>query len=313
MKSTTQSAGSVGECLRSEMAPLTSLRFVAAMGVVFFHFGSTAARNANAPAPIAHLLANGYLGVTFFFVLSGFILTSVYAQRLVDVRTFALARFARLYPVYLMALILILPFAPPPSAASAFLAPALLHSWTMASSSLGQSWNAPGWTLSIEAFFYVAFPLILPAIQRLDGRTLVTALLAIATTMAMMQTPYLQPGNADLTAPLSIVPLPLLRLPEFLLGCCTAELARRLGDLRTSPRTDWLFAAIASSIIAMMASATCPAGIVAVCFAPLIALAAFSVGGRSGAFSRTGRWFCSAGRVIRSTSCRTLCTTHSSA
>ena len=61
---------------------LTGIRFIAAMMVLLFHFGSTFAGRAGLPQPIVRLLANGYLGVSLFFMLSGFIITYTYDGRL---------------------------------------------------------------------------------------------------------------------------------------------------------------------------------------------------------------------------------------
>src|SRR5580698_8802877 len=86
---------------------LTGARFVAALLVVCFHFVPLA------PGWVNSILRNGYLGVPFFFVLSGFILTYNYAsdpQQRIVARSFWMARFARIYPIYLVALVLSLPF-----------------------------------------------------------------------------------------------------------------------------------------------------------------------------------------------------------
>src|SRR5690242_12787179 len=79
---------------------LTSLRFLAALAVFLHHAG---------------LFADGFFGVTFFFVLSGFILTYNYRRTLADggrgaVWDFYVARFARVYPLHIFALIAALPW-----------------------------------------------------------------------------------------------------------------------------------------------------------------------------------------------------------
>ena len=51
----------------------------------------------------------GYLGVSFFFVLSGFILVYTYADRVVSLREFWQLRFARIYPAFLFSLLLTAP------------------------------------------------------------------------------------------------------------------------------------------------------------------------------------------------------------
>ena len=79
---------------------LTSLRFFAASYVLVFHSGGpTLSEFGRLPPLLDNFLMNGYLGVTFFFVLSGFILTYVYYGRLTtqkDRTRYAAARFARI-------------------------------------------------------------------------------------------------------------------------------------------------------------------------------------------------------------------------
>ncbi|TPI24331.1 acyltransferase [Mesorhizobium sp. B3-1-6] len=78
----------------SNLTQLTSLRFFAALYVLAFH----SADNDGAPPPIANFVQNGYFGVSFFFLLSGFTLTRSYFDRMSDwheVRQFAVARFSR--------------------------------------------------------------------------------------------------------------------------------------------------------------------------------------------------------------------------
>ena len=54
-------------------------------------------------------LSFGHFGVVGFFILSGFILMSVYRDRDWTIREFAVNRFARIYPLYLTCLLLTLP------------------------------------------------------------------------------------------------------------------------------------------------------------------------------------------------------------
>src|SRR5271166_2046981 len=85
----------------------------AAFSVLLFHSGAGFASHHNAPRFIVNTLENGYLGVSIFFMLSGFILTYNYYNRLELSRggllEFAVSRFARIYPVYIFFLIIILP------------------------------------------------------------------------------------------------------------------------------------------------------------------------------------------------------------
>ena len=82
------------------IVPLTSLRGFAALAVVGFHFAPLMAG-----IPI---FSKGFLGVDLFFLLSGFILTTVYSKEL-NVRSFFVARAARTYPLHLFTLAVLLP------------------------------------------------------------------------------------------------------------------------------------------------------------------------------------------------------------
>jgi peptidoglycan/LPS O-acetylase OafA/YrhL len=172
------------------LKPLTSLRFFAALLVFAYHCPLTmsAARN----------YRTGEAGVEFFFVLSGFIL--VYAHReffnerlLFDrVRSFWVARFARIYPVHILTF--------------AFGIYVVVHSigtgwfWEdvqtnvlafLTQITLTQSWvslnslfnfNSLAWSISDEMFFYAVFPLLALALFTLakPARQWRMVLLAIA-------------------------------------------------------------------------------------------------------------------------------------
>lgn len=162
---------------------LTSLRFVAASAVVCFHYVPGIKSFCWLPTPAQHLIQRGSIALCFFFVLSGFVLGTSYQDRVMDDpmarRSFWLARFARLYPAYILAFLLFLPMAlhkyivNPASGAeesarviflvSALLSFLLIQSWTRFS----QPWNGPGWSLSVESFFYFLFPYVAFRIMRL--------------------------------------------------------------------------------------------------------------------------------------------------
>lgn len=93
---------------RSHLTALTGLRFLAAIHVVLFH-----RREAfpGLPYAVENLLVSGNIGVNLFFVLSGFVLAYNYMNDdgLPSRREFWVARFARIYPVYLLAFLLFAP------------------------------------------------------------------------------------------------------------------------------------------------------------------------------------------------------------
>jgi peptidoglycan/LPS O-acetylase OafA/YrhL len=168
-------------------------------------------------------LGHGYLAVSLFFVLSGFVLTYNYADRWSETpfRYFLLARFARIYPVYILALLLQLRFYW--GAASLFKSLAvvfMVQSWTVMPSPLPGAWNYPAWTLSIEWFFYLCFPFLLRGLAKAGSKApplWITCLFSVLVGGVQIAIG----GRISWFA--SHVPMPLLRLPEFFLGMLLAR------------------------------------------------------------------------------------------
>ena len=91
-----------------DLKPLTSLRFIAAMMIVLLHaqqyFAAQWTWLSLVPGAAVH-------GVSFLFVLSGFILTHVYRSRpFPGYGRFILTRFARLWPIHVFALLVLVTF-----------------------------------------------------------------------------------------------------------------------------------------------------------------------------------------------------------
>lgn len=138
------------------LLPLTSLRFFAAAAIVIFHIQGTFAWKQ------ISVLAQG---VSFFFVLSGFILTYVYGKNF-DIRLFYVSRFARLWPVhvvcFLIVSLIIRPFELlflPINQISAVLNLGMVHSW-LPVKDIPFSYNGPSWSISVEFAFYLFFPFL---------------------------------------------------------------------------------------------------------------------------------------------------------
>lgn len=176
------------------------------------------------PGRIADVFSFGYLGVTFFFVLSGFVLTWS-ARPGLPASTFYWRRVARIWPAHMVALLLAIPvfytFAPIPP--GSFLKPfdlgvlllsvVLLQAWS-ANPVILFSGNPAAWTLTCEAFFYALHPWIMRVLVPLTKRgALLLAGGAVAYAFA-----YRLGILAWPTSWLGAVPLPVQRLPEFVLG-----------------------------------------------------------------------------------------------
>ena len=159
-----------GDLPRPPLLPaLTSLRFFAALSVALYHFlPQDNFLPIQRPGGIlSGLFGSGYVGVSFFFVLSGFILTYAHGREFGEQRgsvaRFYYARFARIYPVYLFSLLVSAAvffgtFQNPRHVAVLVVDALMLQAW---SAHTILFLNIPSWTLSCEAFFYVLFPLLL--------------------------------------------------------------------------------------------------------------------------------------------------------
>lgn len=148
-----------------EIKPLTSLRFFAAAGVIYGHFG--------------YAFNTAGLGVTFFFMLSGFILTYSYYDifksfNLRIIKNMWASRAARIYPVHLVTLLFSIPLIFTEGnqlTNGSFLENALLLQAWYPNHIRVFSYNSVSWTLSNELFFYLMFPLILIVMKKLRMRS----------------------------------------------------------------------------------------------------------------------------------------------
>jgi peptidoglycan/LPS O-acetylase OafA/YrhL len=209
---------------------LTGLRFFAALAVLLFHFGAGFAEQGAVPSAVVHLLQNGYLGVSLFFVLSGFILTYTHQRDTLDRRflaDFYMARIARIYPVYLLALLVALPvLAHPLSMADVAAVLTMTQAWTPPRSSSGFLWVMQAWTLSVELAFYLFFPAVLLFAKKLNlaGTALVAA--AAAALIVIFGLSSVPPGTPRIPylSPSTVLPIPLLRSAEFVYGVMLCRL-----------------------------------------------------------------------------------------
>ncbi|MDR3373301.1 MAG: acyltransferase [Ancalomicrobiaceae bacterium] len=174
---------------------LDGWRGLSALTVALFHL------HANSHLYTFGIIRNSYLFVDFFFVLSGFVVTSAYLDRLGTARggtTFLLRRFGRLYPLHLAvtSLFVLIEFGKF-LAASRGLAPqtpafsgetsfgALIYNLLLVHSlglTNGTTWNFPSWSISVEFYTYVLFALAVTVSARIGagGRVVLFAGLALA-------------------------------------------------------------------------------------------------------------------------------------
>lgn len=235
---------------RKPLPALTGVRFIAAMQVVLFHFGAAFALRHSSTRLLGNFLANGWIAVSFFFILSGFILTYTYAGQIGAPGgkwRFWEARFARIYPTYLLSLLLMLPFQKDLTLPAAATVLTMIQTWNPAHPEFAGAWNLPAWTLSIEAFFYLVFPFLLLPLQRIPIRPLKALL---AATLGLTIIAHTLTHTIDILSNHSFIPMPLFRLPEFFLGMNLGLLFLRLED--TPRRSRRVYAALFLTIAVLV-------------------------------------------------------------
>lgn len=248
---------------RPVLPALTGLRAFTATNIVFFHFW-----NPEWFGPLAPLMDNGYVGVNFFFLLSGFILSYNYADRKAagqfSSREFWRTRVSRLYPVYLLGLAISYPILKLEwlyrTHGNFFLGLGLTaimqQGW---SPKLATFWNTPAWTLSCEVTFYLLFPLLLTVRWPRKIRPLL--LILVLCWLASMALPFLymwlhpdgmaptnRMSNGYWLRAIKLTPLP--HLPSFTFGIVLSQLNDRM---KLSDRTRfWLALGGLGTIIAIL-------------------------------------------------------------
>ena len=223
---------------RPHLHALTGLRFFAGLYVVLYHYARWYL--ADGPPWIASFNLAGPVAVNLFFILSGLVLTygsTDDAGRCnKPARQFWFARFSRIYPLFVVAILLAVPSSvaalhhhhSTPAALSlalvqAVVAMLMLQAWIPHLAFIA---NAPGWSLSVEAFFYLLFPCI---VHRLRCRNL-RRLLALT------------------------IPLWLLSL----IPAVVVELIERSGGLRGTGTTSVLGEALTPALVAERLAAQSP-------------------------------------------------------
>ncbi|SDS67687.1 acyltransferase family protein [Actinoplanes derwentensis] len=152
----------------ARLPSLTGLRWLAAFMVWGYHLGIVKPAHNESLAPFFRAVSKGGIGVTFFFVLSGFVL--VWSFRPGDTTTgFLRRRFAKIYPNYAFSLLCALIVAAVTggivSGWSVLTNILLINSWFPVDG-FPNAVNLVAWTLCCEAFFYVTLPYLLPRLQR---------------------------------------------------------------------------------------------------------------------------------------------------
>jgi peptidoglycan/LPS O-acetylase OafA/YrhL len=214
--------------MRQQLPALTSLRGIAAFGVLLYHLRASLA---DLPLPF---VVQGYMWVDLFFVLSGFIIAYTYGADFADgflgdrYRAFLWARLARIYPLHLFVLLVLVTVVlgrwyliarygvhvkqPEPFAGERTLPG--LASQVLMLQALGpfgtEAWNFPAWSISAEFLVYLVFPWLFAVATGRPRILFGAAAVACIAWPLMVSRPQLE-----------FYYLPLRALGEFSAGCLT--------------------------------------------------------------------------------------------
>ncbi|MEU0737909.1 acyltransferase [Streptomyces sp. NPDC006134] len=244
--STVRSAADTGPAGPARLPSLTGLRFFAALLVFLFHTSLSNSPippndpiNPFADAGIAHayekaFLNTGYIGVSFFFVLSGFVLTWS-ARPGQSARAFWRRRMTKIFPnhVVVFTASLVLFAGATITSVGQWLPNLLLVHTFFPQPEINLSMNPPSWSLGSELLFYLLFPLLIVPVRRLREGALWgwAAVMVAGTVVVQLVSTYLVPD----TPKSAITPIsdkqfwfgylfPPGRLFEFVLGILLARI-----------------------------------------------------------------------------------------
>ena len=212
---------------------LTSLRLIFAL-MVFVSHCEMLSPDFNIP-----IFTEGFVGVEFFFVLSGFVMSYGYDERFrrgeVSNKNFWVARAARIYPLHWLTLFVVIVLNSYALGSSIknelgpFISNLFLCQAYIPRSDYFYSFNSPSWSLCCEQLFYICFPFLVPLLRHPRRLYSLFLLCAAGVMVGMWITP------PDLEKGLWYVN-PLTRFPDFLLGMIVYLCYRRLSPIFCNSR-----------------------------------------------------------------------------
>ncbi len=286
-----------------EIKALSGLRIVAAVWVVLFHFrplleqASPGFRSALAP-----VLNCGAQGVDLFFILSGFVLTWTYLDRMGEswsmraTMHFLWLRLARVWPVYLVTLhlaaawiIFTLYVGHEPSKvadqlnAVSYVRQLLLVQLWFQPFFDGSSWDGPAWSISAEWLAYLLFGLLVLVVFRIARATRAWGLLWLAFAASLPPTLLLL-ATGEFYTPWSWLPRIVMQFTAGALACAAVR-KLQLSD-RARRGAGYLSVVLGVAIVGILylldahpiAKVYDSSGLVDVLFVPLVVTLAVGAG-----------------------------------
>lgn len=254
---------------------LTGIRALAAFLVFFHHFNPFG--DEKHPAAMAttmvlqKVVEQWHMGVTIFFVLSGFLIASRYQDRIEPslgfVKQYLLNRFARIYPLYFLLTLVtfgamfVLPNNPSYEWPDTFTNTDRLVSFfanLTLTRAFFQSFVFTGlptaWSLTVEECFYLSAPFLLLVVRNRPRLLVVFALLLLSTGLLLCMASTRLHLYASLMRPLSFVLTFTYfgRCVEFMAGIGLALWLKRRGNFAALPGTTWVGTGIIAACVAGM-------------------------------------------------------------
>ena len=244
---------------KQKLEALTALRFMAASCIVFHHL-----RGSFGIARDAYPSCNLGSAVSFFFVLSGFVLAYAYPRlsSWAEVSAFIIRRWFRVWPLHFACLLILLVFMPQllSQAAGSFqwleLASniLLLQAWVPLSA-FYFSFNTVSWSISVEWFFYLCFPFLLwLMIRRNSALPALWAsflpLVVILFLCAAFNVPDYDGVKNQLTTHGLIYIGPVVRLLEFAVGMALQRTISGRKQLPGVARHVWILQLLSLAVAA---------------------------------------------------------------
>lgn len=235
---------------------LTSLRFFFALAVFLGHLTFVKTDLLWYNWLKNNVFFEGYLGVGFFFILSGFVLALNYEKKIIDQpnfnkKKFYIARVARIYPLHVLAFFLMLPFI-------------VINVWkgyfhwdiSIINLFLLQSYipikdyyfsiNNVSWSISTEFFFYIMFPFYVIWLHKLPK---LKYFLLLIIPVIIFAEPYFK---TDLKLEKGIFYInPIVRSFDFILGIVTCQIYKKIQNIEFS-RTKGTLIELASILLLVL-------------------------------------------------------------
>lgn len=239
-----------------QIPQLTCTRFLAAMAVVVVHFGLSSWPFQT--EPINQLAYKFTLAVSYFFLLSGFILViasekdnSELNNKGLNKKKFWIKRAARIIPLYLLSITIYFFFHFDYNAdlplrwqiQSYLYSLFFLQTWNYP---MATDINFPAWSLSVEAFLYFLFPWLYNMLNRFNTKTVII----ISLTGWLVSTAVFK-GLIDAGLPHNFTHyFPLFHVATFLIGIAGGVLFIRHYEFLTQQTTKlWMLSVITSVFI----------------------------------------------------------------